>query len=212
MSENNSIVLENNTTVKATKKGRVSEVMEANKKRKKAIKEKRKAKHDKYAMDPNIVHSNFFRDQKVASWDDLKDINNKCTESLLTLGSKVVELTEGIRLMEKNYLDDFKTFNSSLNILASDMKRVSDELNETYLPVKDRSGYITNEEELMECFNIYQKMVNIVDTIDSVMMPTIFNLSSMYESAYAKFAADNAEELAKLEEENSNERKDQPNE
>ena len=92
------------------------------------------------------------------------------------------------------------------------MKKVSDELNETYLPVKDRSGYITNEEELMECFNIYQKMVNIVDTIDSVMMPTIFNLSSMYESAYAKFAADNAEELAKLEEENSIERKDQPNE
>ena len=34
----------------------------------------------------------------------------------------------------------------------------------------------------------------------------------MYESAYAKFAADNAEELAKLEEENSIERKDQPNE
>ena len=55
MSENNSIVLENNTTVKATKKGRVSEVMEANKKRKKAIKEKRKCYIEYYSKDKKEI-------------------------------------------------------------------------------------------------------------------------------------------------------------
>lgn len=141
------------------------------------------------------VMSRYLLENKVASWDDVHEIYEKCRDGLLKLGTEVIRLTEGLKLMDKNYLEDFETFNKSLNILASDMKNISDQLADVKDSIEGKKGIIVYEEELMDCYDKYQKFTDLIATIDNVLMPTVFNLSSAYQTAYDRFAADNKELL-----------------
>lgn len=136
----------------------------------------------------------FVYEGKMASWDDIHFIAESCKTSLLELGTGVISLTNGITAMGKNYFDDFIGFSKSLSILSKDMDHISNQIVAIEEPIKDKKGVIISADELMACYAKYQEFLKLNETINTIMVPTLCDLSDAFQTAYDRFMADQTPE------------------
>lgn len=133
---------------------------------------------------------NLFKNKTVATWDDVDEIYKTCLQCLLDLGEKVSYFAKGVNQMGKNYFDNFDMFDKSLVILAKDMEILSNKIAAIKEPIKNKKGLVTQENELMQCFDAYQAFMLLVTEINTILMPTVCNLSSEFDTAYLRYVQD----------------------
>ena len=147
---------------------------------------------------------NLFKNKTVATWDDVDEIYKTCLQCLLDLGEKVSYFAKGVNQMGKNYFDDFVGFSKSLSILSKDMDHISNQIVAIEEPIKDKQGIIVSADELMACYAKYQEFLKLNETINTIMVPTLCDLSDAFQTAYDRFMADQTPEDKELAEKELN--------
>ena len=120
---------------------------------------------------PNVVNS---------CWDDLNTIYSSCIQ-LLQKHENISVYASNKEIIDE--IVDKNTLISNIRLLASDLNKLSSELQEIHNQHADKSGGTNDPDEVMRSITIYEQYSLFMERHDAVVMPTITYILEQFDQA-----------------------------
>lgn len=123
----------------------------------------------------------FFRENKV--FDELNDIHQKIVEQIQTFG---VISSLAVQQDLCDQLENKDVINNKINLLAIDLKKVIQDLNDTFKTHQEKTGGSQDPDEHMNALMIFQNYLQITAVVDGVIFPTASVILEEFSKAEIK--------------------------
>lgn len=134
-------------------------------------------------IDDEALAENVQPSKEYQSWDDLYKINDECLNCILEVGEKIKELIYSSNNIPAVCFEDIEGFNNNLKVIANDIQLLGDKIYNLRNAIGNRKGFITSEKDISICLSSFNDHTDLFAEIQTILMPTICNITSAYEKA-----------------------------
>lgn len=134
-------------------------------------------------IDDEALAENVQPSKEYQSWDDLYKINDECLNCILEVGEKIKELIYSSNNIPAICFEDIEGFNNNLKVIANDIQLLGDKIYNLRNAIGNRKGFITSEKDISICLSSFNDHTDLFAEIQTILMPTICNITSAYEKA-----------------------------